>query len=65
MPPAEIILWSRLKGRQLEGYKFRRQSGVEHFVLDFYGPELKLAVEIDGDSHYKPPLPLLIKEGIK
>ena len=52
MPPAEIILWSRLKGRQVEGYKFRRQYSVEHFVIDFYCPELKLAVEIDGDSHY-------------
>jgi very-short-patch-repair endonuclease len=38
---------------------------VEHFVLDFYGPELKLAVEIDGDSHYIPPHPLLAKEGNK
>ncbi len=64
MPLAEIILCSRLKGRQVEGYKFRKQSSVEHFVLDFYGPELKLAVEIDGDSHYTPPLPLLVKEGI-
>ncbi len=52
MPPAEIILWSMLKGRQLEGYKFRRQYSVEHFVIDFYCPELKLAVEVDGDSHY-------------
>jgi hypothetical protein len=43
----------------------KRYTSVEHFVLDFYGPELKLAVEIDGDSHYIPPLPLLIKEGIK
>lgn len=65
MPPAEIILWSRLKGRQLEGYKFRRQYSVEHFVIDFYCPELKLAVEIDGDSHYTPPHPLLGKEGNK
>jgi len=65
MPPAEIILWSRLKGRQLEGYKFRRQYSVEHFVIDFYCPELKLAVEIDGDSHYTSPHPLLGKEGNK
>ncbi len=49
----------------MEGYKFRRQYSVEHFVIDFYCPELKLAVEIDGDSHYTPPLPLLVKEGIK
>jgi very-short-patch-repair endonuclease len=52
MPSAEVILWGRLKGRQLGGYKFRRQYSVENFVVDFYCPELKLAIEVDGDSHY-------------
>ncbi len=52
MPDAELILWSRLKKRQA-GAKFRRQHGIEGFVVDFYCPELKLAVEVDGDSHYK------------
>ena len=52
MPLAEVILWGRLRGRQLGGYKFRRQYSVEHFVIDFYCPELKLAIEVDGDSHY-------------
>jgi very-short-patch-repair endonuclease len=33
------------------GYKFRRQHGVEQYVLDFYCPELKLAIEIDGPMH--------------
>jgi len=36
----------------LGGYKFRRQYSVENFVVDFYCPELKLAIEVDGDSHY-------------
>ena len=52
MPPAEIILWSQLRGRQLDGYKFRRQYSIDKFVVDFYCPELKLALEVDGDSHY-------------
>ncbi len=52
MPSAEIILWSRLKSRQMLGYKFRRQYSVDHYILDFYCPELKLAVEIDGESHF-------------
>ena len=52
MPLAEVILWSRLKGRQLEGHKFRRQYSIEHFVIDFYSTELRLAIEVDGDSHY-------------
>ena len=51
MPKAEIILWSRLCRRQVAGAKFRRQYGVDQFVIDFYCPELKLAIELDGASH--------------
>jgi very-short-patch-repair endonuclease len=53
MPEAEVILWSKLKGKSLNGYKFRRQYSIEKFVVDFYCPELKLAIEVDGDSHYR------------
>ncbi|MCX6713008.1 MAG: endonuclease domain-containing protein [Candidatus Vogelbacteria bacterium] len=52
MPNAEIILWSRLRDRQLKGFKFRRQYGVGKYVVDFYCPSVKLAIEIDGDSHF-------------
>ena len=31
--------------------KFRRQCGINNYVVDFYCPELKLAIEIDGDVH--------------
>lgn len=48
---AERLLWQNLRDRGLEGYKFRRQFSVGFFVLDFYCPELKLAIEIDGYSH--------------
>lgn len=48
----ESLLWKRLKGRQLNGLKFRRQYGIGKYVVDFYCPEKKLAIEIDGDSHY-------------
>ncbi|MEB3213778.1 MAG: endonuclease domain-containing protein [Leptolyngbyaceae bacterium] len=51
MPSAEIILWSKLRGRQVAGVKFRRQYGVDRFVLDFYCPALKLAIEVDGPTH--------------
>ncbi len=47
---AERILWSRLKGRQLLGCKFRRQHGIGVFILDFYCPESNLAIEIDGTT---------------
>jgi very-short-patch-repair endonuclease len=47
----ERVLWSKLRGRQVEGYKFRRQFGIGIFVVDFYCSELKLAIEVDGDPH--------------
>jgi len=51
MTRAEIILWSKLKGRQLKGLKFRRQYSVECYIVDFYCPKLRLAIELDGKSH--------------
>ena len=52
---AEIVLWMNLKGRQILGCKFRRQHGVGRYVLDFYCPQLRLAIEIDGASHDDSP----------
>ena len=49
--PAEAALWRALKGRGAGGYKFRRQQGIGPYVLDFYCPELRLCVELDGASH--------------
>src|SRR3989344_10985 len=48
----EKILWSCLKGKNLVGFKFRRQYSVGRYILDFYCPKLKLAIEIDGDAHF-------------
>lgn len=48
---AERKLWQNLRNRGFEGYKFRRQVSVGFFVLDFYCPELKLAIEVDGYTH--------------
>lgn len=48
---AENILWSRLRAKRFFDIKFRRQYSVGGFVVDFYCPKLKLAIEIDGDSH--------------
>lgn len=45
-------MWRYLKKSQLAGYKFRRQYSIGRFVVDFYCPELKLALEIDGPSHF-------------
>ncbi len=52
MPQAEIMLWSKLRGRNAKGYKFRRQYSVGPYIVDFYCVELKLAIEIDGESHF-------------
>jgi len=51
MPPAESLLWSRLRRKQIHGYRFRRQYSVGPYVIDFYCPALKLAIELDGESH--------------
>jgi len=48
---AEEMLWGALRGNQVAGLKFRRQHPVGRFVLDFYCPGYKLAVEVDGDVH--------------
>ena len=51
-PTAETKIWSSLRRKNVFGYKFRRQYSVGPYVIDFYCPALKLAVEIDGDSHF-------------
>src|SRR5262245_29812771 len=52
MPLPEVILWPKLQGRKLLGCKFRRQFGIQSYRLDFYSPELKLGIELDGELHY-------------
>ena len=49
--PAEIKLWTYLKNKQLSGRKFRRQHSIDNFILDFYCPGEKLAIELDGGYH--------------
>lgn len=54
VPNAEVLLWMHLSNKQMLGYKFRRQYSVDQYVVDFYCPALKLAIEVDGDSHFTP-----------
>ncbi|MBC8044070.1 MAG: DUF559 domain-containing protein [Rhizobacter sp.] len=54
MPKAETLLWSKLRSHQVENARFLRQYSVGKFVLDFYCPEVKLAIELDGASHFEP-----------
>jgi len=51
MTRAEIILWSRLRSRKTNGFKFRRQELILDYIVDFYCNELKLIIEVDGEIH--------------
>ena len=53
-PDAERELWNRLRGRQLAGFKFRRQHPVGPFFADFACVEAGLIVELDGSQHFQP-----------
>ena len=52
LTPAEAFLWKQLQNRKLEGRKFRRQHSIENYITDFYCPEERLVVELDGQVHY-------------
>ncbi|KKR21262.1 MAG: hypothetical protein UT48_C0010G0010 [Parcubacteria group bacterium GW2011_GWE2_39_37] len=47
----EQIFWNKLRNRALNGLKFRRQYSVGKYIVDFYCPGIKLAIEIDGATH--------------
>ena len=49
---AEKALWNWLKKDQIQGLRFRRQYGIGNFILDFYCPQIKLCIELDGDYHF-------------
>lgn len=54
MTAAERLLWAHLRAGQLGGWRFRRQHPVDRFVLDFYCPAARLAIELDGAQHHSP-----------
>ncbi len=49
---AERLTWNMVRGRRLGGYKFRRQHRFGDYILDFYCPELRLGIELDGEHHF-------------
>lgn len=51
MTLSEVLLWSTLKHKQMLGYDFHRQKPIDEYVVDFFCPQLMLAIEIDGASH--------------
>ena len=53
---AERRLWQKLRGRQIENCKFRRQHPFGNYILDFVCLERKIAVELDGSQHAETTL---------
>ena len=58
----EEILWQHLRNRKCLGIKFRRQYSIDQYVVDFYAPEIKLAIELDGSVHNHPDQQVYDKE---
>jgi very-short-patch-repair endonuclease len=54
LTPPEARLWVALRGKALGDARFRRQHPLGPYILDFYCPALKLAVEVDGEGHGHP-----------
>ena len=48
---AEVLFRNEIKAKKIIGYQFLRQKPIGNYIVDFYCPTLKLAIEIDGDSH--------------
>jgi len=51
---AEVYLWKALKGKRLDGRKFRRQHSIGNYIVDFYCPSENLIIELDGEVHMNP-----------
>lgn len=48
----ETLLWMELQKRQVLGYQFNRQKPLDKYIVDFYGKQLQLVIEVDGGSHH-------------
>lgn len=51
LTPAERRLWKYISRKQILGVDFDRQKPIDRYIVDFYCKQLKLAIEIDGQSH--------------
>ncbi|MEG0652937.1 MAG: DUF559 domain-containing protein [Acinetobacter sp.] len=52
MTDAELLLWRRLRSKQIHGLQFYRQKPILNYIVDFYCPSAKLVIECDGGQHY-------------
>ena len=51
LTPAERLLWSPLRRRQVSGFKFRRQHMIGSYICDFVCAEARVVIELDGSQH--------------
>jgi very-short-patch-repair endonuclease len=56
LTPAEFALWTRIRSRQLGGFKFVRQEPIDRYYVDFVCRERCLIIELDGGRHSERPL---------
>ena len=55
LTPAELSLWTRLRGRRLAGFKFARQEQISRYYVDFVCRERRLIIELDSGQHAESP----------
>ena len=53
MTDAEVLLWMRLRGKQLRNTQFYRQKPLGPYIVDFYAATARLVVELDGSQHFE------------
>jgi very-short-patch-repair endonuclease len=51
---AELLLWSRVRRKQILGIQFYRQKVIGSYIVDFYASAIRLVIELDGSQHYEP-----------
>ncbi len=57
----ERILWSRLRSKQVLNLRFFRQRSISKYIVDFFQPDKKVVIEIDGSSHDESKYPYDVK----
>ena len=55
LTPAELKLWTHVRGRRLGGFKFARQEPIDRYYVDFVCRERRLIIELDGGQHADSP----------
>ena len=48
----EAVLWKHLQRKQIRGKLFHRQVSIGRYIVDFYCPECRLIIELDGARHF-------------